>query len=164
VAWKGRYGKRGALNKFVLETLKSYAPAFVPTTKLAELAMIEFSLVFENSAARRHWYDNSFRGALRKMLMMNQPPIHLTKGFWSVDSTSKAFFWSALASMQPRQSAKYQSNSSIVGKSSKYSYHLCPCPNQIRFLIACQNSTGFSKKEQGCELASLFGNKKLETT
>ena len=69
VAWKGRYGKRGALNKFVLETLKSYAPAFVPTTKLAELAMIEFSLVFENSAARRHWYDNSFRGALRKMLM-----------------------------------------------------------------------------------------------
>jgi len=66
--------------------------------------------------------------------------------------------------MQTRQSAKYQSNSSIMGKSSKYSYHLCPSPNQVRFLIACQNSTGFSKKEQGFHLVSFFGKKKFEAT
>ena len=66
-AWKGKYGKRGALRKFVLETLKSYAPAFIPTTKLSELATIEFSLVFENSAARKKWNDNSFRSALKSL-------------------------------------------------------------------------------------------------
>jgi hypothetical protein len=68
-AWKGKYGKRGALRQFVLETLKSYAPAFVPTTKLSELAIIEFSLVFENSVARKKWNDNSFRGALKSLSM-----------------------------------------------------------------------------------------------
>lgn len=66
-AWKGKYGKRGSLKNFVYETLKSCSPASIPTNELGKLAIIEFSLVFDNSVARRTWYDNSFRGALRRL-------------------------------------------------------------------------------------------------
>lgn len=68
-AWKGKYGKRGSLKNFVYETLKSCSPAFIPTNELGKLAIVEFALVFENSAARRTWYDNSLRGALKKLLI-----------------------------------------------------------------------------------------------
>ena len=63
-AWKGKYGKRGALKNFVYETLKSRSPAFVPTNEISVLAIIEFSLVFENASIRKHWYKDSLRGAL----------------------------------------------------------------------------------------------------
>jgi hypothetical protein len=43
----------------------------------------------------------------------------------------KLFFWFALAFLQPRQSAKYHSNSSIERKSSNYSYHLAQAPVKL---------------------------------
>jgi hypothetical protein len=65
--WKDKYGKRGSLKKFVYDTLKIRAPAFVPTNELAKLAIIEFSLVFQNSELRVKWYSNSLRGAIKNL-------------------------------------------------------------------------------------------------
>ncbi|MDQ3059248.1 MAG: hypothetical protein M3R45_06930 [Pseudomonadota bacterium] len=63
--WQGRYGKRGALREYLAEVLKSRAPEFVSTPELAFHAMNEFDLQFAHWAARKKWYTNSLRGALK---------------------------------------------------------------------------------------------------
>lgn len=63
--WTGRYGKRGALREFLLATIQARAPEYVPTSELALLAIAEFSLVFEHSKLRKHWYVQSLRNALQ---------------------------------------------------------------------------------------------------
>lgn len=64
-AWQGNYGKRGALRKFLLETLKSRGLEFTDTPTLAVLTITEFSLVFEHPTARAHWFRGSFKTTIK---------------------------------------------------------------------------------------------------
>jgi hypothetical protein len=66
--WQGNYGKRGALRKFLIETLRSRASEFISTSELELLTVIQFSLVFEHLSLRRHWYNGSFRGSLKLLV------------------------------------------------------------------------------------------------
>lgn len=62
-AWRGKYGKRGALRAYVAEVLKERAPEYVSTPELAVLVMVEFGLQFDHWRDRHEWYRNSLRGA-----------------------------------------------------------------------------------------------------
>ena len=64
-AWQGRYGKRGALREFLIETLQSRAPAYISTNELELLTIVHFSMVFEHPSDRKKWYDSSFRNPLK---------------------------------------------------------------------------------------------------
>lgn len=64
-AWRGKYGKRGALRGFLSATLQNRAPEYVLTSELELLTIAHFSLVFESPALRKHWYDGSFRGTIK---------------------------------------------------------------------------------------------------
>jgi len=66
-AWKGRYGERGALRAFVLETLTVHAPNVLDTLMLFELAVNRFDLRLETAAERKRYCDNTLRPALRKL-------------------------------------------------------------------------------------------------
>jgi hypothetical protein len=66
-AWKGRYGERGALRRFLLETLTLHAPRALDTLMLFELAVGRFGLRLETGAERKRYCDNTLRPALRKL-------------------------------------------------------------------------------------------------
>lgn len=68
-AWKGRYGRRGALRGYLLSVLKDRAPDFVTTTELALLTMNEFSLTFGHSGLRYLWCKYSLRGSLKALVL-----------------------------------------------------------------------------------------------
>ena len=70
-AWQGRYGKRGALREFLIETLQSRAPAYVLTNELELLTIVNFSLAFDHPADRKKWYDGSFRNTLKVLACQN---------------------------------------------------------------------------------------------
>ena len=63
-AWKGRYGERGALRRYLRNALQEASPADLSTAELAFRAMEEFSLEFVNKSERQQWWDNSLRRAL----------------------------------------------------------------------------------------------------
>lgn len=88
-AWKGRYGKRGALQESIICNLKAYAPSWVGTDNLETLVTLERGISFETSAARRRWYDNSFRTRLKHLVAdgyverQHDPTSHITElGMW----------------------------------------------------------------------------------
>lgn len=64
-AWKGAYGNRGALKKFLTETLQAAAPNYLSTRELECATVSHFSLVFEHPDTRLHWYKGSFRGTIK---------------------------------------------------------------------------------------------------
>ena len=64
-AWSGRYGKRGALRDFLMDTLTQRYPDFVDTTELSKLVIARFTMTFESPRDRMKWYDSSFRNALK---------------------------------------------------------------------------------------------------
>lgn len=66
-AWKGRYGERGALQAFLLQTLTEHAPHALDTLLLFELAVNRFELRLVTAAERKRYCDNTLRPALRKL-------------------------------------------------------------------------------------------------
>jgi hypothetical protein len=66
-AWKGRYGERGALQAFLLQTLTDHAPHALDTLMLLELVVNRFELRMETAAERKRYCDNTLRPTLRKL-------------------------------------------------------------------------------------------------
>lgn len=66
-AWKGRYGERGALQAFLLQTLTEHAPHALDTLMLLELVVDRFGLELVTAAERKRYCDNTLRPALRKL-------------------------------------------------------------------------------------------------
>lgn len=93
--WRGNYGKRGALKEAVLEILVANAPNWVATDAIEAHVRAKFGLVFETPIVRKHWYNGSFRGALKaltaagKLERLQDPeaPTHET-GHWRVKMNS----------------------------------------------------------------------------
>ncbi len=65
--WAGRYGKRGALNQFLLETMQAAYPKALSTKELEFRAIEHFMLSFEDREQHRHWYAGTFRGTLKRL-------------------------------------------------------------------------------------------------
>jgi hypothetical protein len=58
-AWRGRYGKRGALREAIIRILKQRAPNPIATTELGWELQLDFKLDFINSRERRQWLHRS---------------------------------------------------------------------------------------------------------
>ncbi len=52
-AWAGKYGKRGALTQFILQTLKDASPAAVDTIQLINQVVLHFQLTLPFPSSRR---------------------------------------------------------------------------------------------------------------
>lgn len=65
-AWKGRYGKRGALREAVLRVVEAAWPESVATTELVAKMQAEFKLDFATAWERERWCNYSFRNLLRR--------------------------------------------------------------------------------------------------
>lgn len=65
-AWKGRYGKRGALREAVLRVVETAWPEAITTLELAAKVQLELKLDFVTAGERDRWYDYSLRNLLRK--------------------------------------------------------------------------------------------------
>lgn len=67
-AWKGRYGKRGAMREALIAHLKERAPAQVTTFELALLVEAECQLEFASPAERLRWQTNSMTRELKRLV------------------------------------------------------------------------------------------------
>lgn len=68
-AWKGRYGKRGALKEAISRILKDHAPVALSIPDLSKVIMLEFQLTFATDKAMKAWAHNSIGGALKTLLL-----------------------------------------------------------------------------------------------
>jgi hypothetical protein len=68
-AWKGRYGKRGALKEAVSRTLKARAPVALSIPDLTTVIILEFQLTFPTDKAMKAWAHNTIGGALKALLL-----------------------------------------------------------------------------------------------
>lgn len=68
VAWKGRYGKRGALKEAIARILKDHAPVALTIPDLSKMIVLEFQLTFATEKAMKAWNDNSIGGSLKTLL------------------------------------------------------------------------------------------------
>lgn len=66
--WAGTYGRRGALQAFVVETLEACAPESMSTDELAARTEAHFGLVFATRQLRARWLQNSLRAALHTLV------------------------------------------------------------------------------------------------
>lgn len=64
-AWKGRYGRRGALKELLEELLRAAGSEGLSTSQLGEAAIRTFGLEFATSEAREAFVHNSVRNQLR---------------------------------------------------------------------------------------------------
>ena len=64
-AWQGRYGKRGALRRFVSHIIERAYPDSLTTQEISWAAQIEFKLDFLIPAEKRDWVVNSLRGSIK---------------------------------------------------------------------------------------------------
>lgn len=67
-AWKGRYGKRGALRECICRHLKASGPEWLGTDNLETLVTFDLYLAFETPKERRKWLVNSFRRELKRLV------------------------------------------------------------------------------------------------
>jgi hypothetical protein len=68
VAWKGRYGKRGALKEAASRILKDNAPVALSIPELSKVIILEFQLTVATDKAMKAWAHNSIGGALKTLL------------------------------------------------------------------------------------------------
>lgn len=66
-AWAGKYGKRGGLTEFLLQTLKDAAPTPVTTTVLINFAASHFGLVFQTPEDRER-FRFPVRSTMRRLV------------------------------------------------------------------------------------------------
>ena len=67
-AWKGRYGKRGALKEAVSRILEDHAPVALAIPDLSNVIILEFQLTFATDKAMKAWAHNTIGGALKALL------------------------------------------------------------------------------------------------
>lgn len=67
-AWKGRYGKRGALKGAVSRILKDHAPVALSIPDLSKVIILEFQLTFATDKTMKAWAHNSIGSALKPLL------------------------------------------------------------------------------------------------
>lgn len=68
-AYKGRYGKHGALTEAVKRYIHGGAHLdTITTAELAWLVQMEFGLDFETWQAKKRWQDNSLRTGIKRLL------------------------------------------------------------------------------------------------
>lgn len=67
-AWKGHYGKRGALKASIIRILKERAPDSITTTELGLELQLEFRLDFNDWKARRGWLHRSVASCLQALV------------------------------------------------------------------------------------------------
>ena len=65
--WAGKYGKRGALRKFLRDTLEGSSPEYLSTHDLEIRTVNNFALTFVSAAERRSWYMGPLRSTLKLM-------------------------------------------------------------------------------------------------
>lgn len=68
-AWAGKYGKRGALGAFLLETIRDAAPATVTTTLLTNLAIRHFGLTTEVMPTERAKFRRTVTSRLHEFFV-----------------------------------------------------------------------------------------------
>jgi hypothetical protein len=68
VAWKGRYGKRGALKETISRLLKDHAPMALSIPELSKVIILEFQLTYATDKALKAWAHNSLGGVLKTLL------------------------------------------------------------------------------------------------
>jgi hypothetical protein len=96
-AWKGKYGKRGTLRQFLIDTIQSRAPEFVPTTELSRLAILEFSLSFAHRDLLATWHANCLRGALKILVTQG----YIERSHEVVRSSNEFGSWRWKQAIQP---------------------------------------------------------------
>lgn len=64
-AWKGNYGKRGALRQFLMETFRSRAPEYITSKELGILVVQQFSLTFSHESLYGDWFRGSLKGTIQ---------------------------------------------------------------------------------------------------
>lgn len=94
-AWAGKYGKRGALGKFVEDTLRQAAPEPLTTTVLINLSSRQFGLTFALPKDRRN-FRKSVSSALSALLKRGCiEPLHSREegshGLWRWKSQVPSF-------------------------------------------------------------------------
>lgn len=67
-AWKGRYGKRGALKEAVSRILKDHSPVALSIPELSKMIILEFQLTFDTDKALKAWTHNSIGGVLKTLI------------------------------------------------------------------------------------------------
>ncbi|MBT9538311.1 hypothetical protein [Thiobacillus sp.] len=67
-AWKGKYGKRGALQDAIIRILKERAPGPITTTELGWLLQLEFRLDFVDWREKRNWLHRSVGNQLNVLI------------------------------------------------------------------------------------------------
>lgn len=65
--WRGRYGKRGALQEYVEQALRDALPDALSTRVLSAMCVAEFGLQFTTHAERMMWHRNTLRTKLKTM-------------------------------------------------------------------------------------------------
>lgn len=65
-AWKGRYGRHGALQAAVRRHIQAAWPEALTTLQLGLLLQMELDLQFPTRSDEYRWYENSLRPAIRK--------------------------------------------------------------------------------------------------
>lgn len=68
-AWKGRYGPRGALKRFMLKQLENAWPEALTTVEIAWAVQQEFKIDFLMKEERIAWLRNSIRRGLKLMVL-----------------------------------------------------------------------------------------------
>ena len=68
-AWKGRYGPRGALKRFMLKQLENAWPEAVTTLEIAWAVQQEFKIDFLMKEERIAWLRNSIRRGLKLLVV-----------------------------------------------------------------------------------------------
>lgn len=68
-AWKGRYGPRGALKRFMLKQLENAWPEALTTLEIAWEVQQEFKIDFFLKEERTAWLRNSIRRGLQIMVL-----------------------------------------------------------------------------------------------
>lgn len=71
-AWKGTYGKRGALKDFVLQEFKRCSPACLQTSDVASLAIKKFSLVFATNEDLSNFRRKRVGGAIQSLTRLGK--------------------------------------------------------------------------------------------
>lgn len=66
-AWKGKYGKRGALSQFVLGVFESRYPRYLMSSDVVDSVIAKFSIVFATEKDEQYFRRRGIRGTIQSL-------------------------------------------------------------------------------------------------